>query len=100
MLPWEGQEMGKQYSEEYKQEAVKLVLEGGVSAVQAAQDLGLGLSTLQRWVSQYRSNNPAVEPLQISEREELRQLRKEVSQLKLERDILKKATAYFAKTSA
>ena len=89
----------RKFSEEYKLEAVKLVVEGGVPVAQAARDLGLGQSTLDRWVSSWRSSNPQEAPLTLSEREELRNLRKENNQLKLEREILKKAAAYFAKTS-
>ena len=90
--------MGKKFSEEYRQEAIKLVIEGGVPASRAASDLGIGESTLTKWLSAYRATNPE-QPLTLSEREELRQLRKEVLQLRMERDILKKATAYFAKNN-
>jgi transposase len=89
----------RKFSEEYKREAVKLVIEGGVAVAQAAQDLGLGQSTLEKWVAVWRSNHPQEAPLTLSEREELRDLRKENSQLKLEREILKKAAAYFARAS-
>jgi transposase len=89
----------KKFSEEYKQEAVKLVVEGGVPVAQAARDLGLGQSTLTKWIAAWRAKSPQEEPLTLSEREELRALRKEINQLKLERDILKKAAAYFAKGS-
>jgi transposase len=89
----------RKFTEEYKVEAVKLVVDGGISIGQAARDLGLATSTLERWVSKWRRENPQEAPLTISEREELRSLRKENTQLKLERDILKKAAAYFAKVS-
>ena len=88
----------RKFSEEYKLEAVRLVVEGGAPLAQAARDLGLGQSTLEKWVAAWRSKNPQEAPLTVSEREELRNLRKENNQLKLEREILKKAAAYFAKT--
>ena len=74
------------------------MIEGGAPLSQAARDLGLGQSTLEKWVAAWRSKNPQEAPLTVSEREELRNLRKENNQLKLEREILKKAAAYFAKT--
>ena len=89
--------MGKKFSEEFKAEAVRLVVEGGVPASRAASDLGIGESTLTKWLKLQRGQSP--EPLSLSEREELKQLRKENATLRMERDILKKATAYFAKVS-
>ena len=89
----------RKFTEEYKQEAVELVIGRGVSISQAAQDLGLGKSTLERWVRKYRDENPEEEPLTLSEREELRQLRKENNTLRMERDFLKKTAAFFAKGS-
>ena len=90
--------MAKKFSEEYRREAVKLVLEGGVPVKRAASDLGIGESTLTKWICAHKAETP--EPLILSEREELKQLRKDVAQLRMERDILKKATAYFAKVAA
>lgn len=90
--------MGKRFTEEYKAEAVKLVTEGGLTIGRAASDLGIGLSTLTKWLQQQRAEVP--EALSLSEREELKQLRKENATLRMERDILKKATAYFAKVSS
>jgi transposase len=89
--------MRRKFSEEFKSEAIKLVLEGGVPISRAASDLGIGESTLSRWLNGKRAETP--EPLALSEREELKQLRKENATLRMERDILKKATAYFAKVS-
>lgn len=87
----------RKFSEEFKKEAVRLVLEQGVPASQACLDLGIGRSTLEKWVSVHRqSQQPEV--VSESERTELKRLRKEVVVLKMERDILKKATAYFSKS--
>lgn len=90
--------MKRKFSTEFKAEAVKLVLEQGLAPAQAARDLGIGASTLDKWLKDARGR---VQPQVIteSEKEELKRLRKEVHYLKMERDILKKATAYFSRTS-
>ena len=90
----------RKFSAEFKDEAIRLVEEQGVSITQAAKDLGIGLSTLQKWTRMHRerksTNGQCVTEVEMSE---LRQLRKEVHRLRMERDILKKATAFFAKES-
>jgi transposase len=88
----------KQYTPEFKAEATKLVLEQGLSRAQAARDLGVAESVLGRWVQlAERDQQPGA--LTTDEREELRQLRKQVRVLRTEREILKKAAAFFAKES-
>jgi len=84
------------YSAEFKAEAVKLVMEQGLSATQAAKDLGISQSVLSRWVAAARR---AAEPgaVTAAERDELKRLRRENAILRQERDILKKAAAFFAK---
>ena len=90
--------MRRTFSKEFKEEAVKLVLDQGVKIGQAAKDLGIGLSTLDKWVAAHRkSQEPGA--LTEEERAELKRLRKENKIIRMERDILKKATAYFAKTT-
>jgi len=86
----------RKYSAEFKSESVKLVLEQGVKQAQAARDLGIPESVLGRWVSRARQQQRPGAPT-TSESEEIRRLRKEVKILRTERDILKKATAIFAK---
>ena len=91
------------FTPEFKAEAVRLVTEQGRSFVEAARDLGIGESTLRSWRQAIdkggaqpfpgRGNPPALE-------EELRRLRAEVKRLTMERDILKKATAFFARESS
>lgn len=90
--------MPKRYDEEFRREAVKLVREGGVPVARAATDLGIGESTLAKWIAASGSNGANAELVE-SERDELKRLRKENIQLRLERDILKKATAFFAKNT-
>ena len=88
--------MVRKFDEEFRREAVSLVL-GGVSAARAAADLGVSQTTLSKWVAAARASQE--EPVSETEHEELKRLRKENVQLRMERDILKKATAYFAKNS-
>ena len=87
----------KRYSPEFKQEAVDLVRRSGKSANQIAKELGIAQVSLSRWL---RESAGAPEELQpFSLQEENQRLQKEVERLKMERDILKKATAFFAKES-
>ncbi len=90
------------FSREYKLEAVKLVTERGVSVAQAARDLGLHENVLRKWVRAQRDDPPHAFPghgQMKPEAGELDRLRKEVQRLRAERDILKKAAAYFARES-
>ncbi len=88
------------YSQEFKQEAVRLVKESGMSCAKVGKDIGVCKSTIAKWVQQDRRNGGKEEALLPSEREELKRLRRENKQLKMERDILKKATVFFAKHEA
>ncbi len=82
------------YSEDFKRSSVKLALESNQPYAQTARELGLKLNTLYTWIDKNK------QPKNLEEsalQQELNGLRKEVSKLKIERDILKKAAAYFAK---
>ncbi len=85
------------FTAEFKEEAVKLVLERGLTIAQASRDLDVGESTLGRWLKLARPEGPEEEALDWSEREELKRLRRENARLREEREILKKATAFFAR---
>jgi transposase len=92
----------RRYSREFKVEAVKLVLERGVAMAQAARDLEVHVNVLRTWVRAHRTDPMHAFPgegQQKPEAAELTRLRREVARLKMERDILKKAAAYFAKES-
>lgn len=92
--------MGKRkFSNEYKESAVKLVTEQGLSTKQAASDLSIGMSTLDKWLKQYRLSQAGAPVITESELTELKRLRKEIQTVRMERDILKKAAAYFANQS-
>ena len=90
------------FSREYKLEAVKLIRDRGVSVAQAARDLGVRENLLRRWARELSADPQHAFPgqgLMKPEQAEIDGLRKEVAKLKMERDILKKAAAYFAKES-
>ena len=92
----------KRYSREFKVEAVRLVVARGVTMAQAARDLGVHVNVLRNWVREYREDPQQAFPgvgQQKRDDAEVTELRREVARLKMERDILKKAAAYFAKES-
>jgi len=91
--------MNSSYTSQFKQDAVKLAVESDQSVAQTARDLGVNGNTLYTWISKYHqpdapTNKGAGEKYPY---EELKCLRRENTRLKEERDILKKAAAYFAK---
>ena len=88
------------FSREFKLEAVKLVVERGVSVAQAAKDLDVHENVLRKWVKEFAADPGQAFPghgQMTPEQLEIEKLRREVAKLKAERDILKKAAAYFAK---
>jgi transposase len=88
----------KRYPEEFKIAAVKQVTDGGYSAPDVAQRLGVSQPTLYEWIKKYSLSEP--ERLeQQSQSAEIRRLKAELKRVTEERDILKKAAAYFAKES-
>jgi transposase-like protein len=88
----------KVYSPEYREEAVKLVIESSRPSAEVARELGVQEGTLGNWVSAYRREHAGEEPaLSVTERARLRELERETRQLRLENEFLKKAAAYFAK---
>ena len=86
----------RSFSSEFRAEGVKLVLEEGLTQSKVAQDLGLGQSLLSKWVRKARSEAESG-GVSSPERDELSRLRKENKVLKMERGILKKAAAFFAR---
>ncbi len=83
------------HSDEFKREAVKLVTDEGYSVAEAARNLGVHVNLLRSWKRKLESSEGA-ESLTEDERMELARLRAENRRLRMERDILKKATAFFA----
>ena len=89
----------RSFTREFKAETVRLVLGGGKSVPEVARDLDLTESALRLWVHQAKVDRGQGNPgeLTTAEREELQRLRREVKNLRMEREILKKAAAFFAK---
>jgi transposase len=92
----------RRFNQEFKAETVRLVLEGGKGVTEVARDLELTRSAVQRWVDQaeIEAGRGPAGALKRADRAELVQLRRENLQLRMEREILKKATAFFAKEHA
>lgn len=88
----------RKYTNEFKLEAVRLAEGDGVSAAEVARNLGIHNTLLYRWVAQF-GKNPDGTQVTPDEHEELIRLRREIKVLQEEREILKKATAFFARES-
>ncbi|SNT69650.1 transposase [Psychrobacter sp. LV10R520-6] len=93
----------REYTREFKLEAISLVIDHKRKVAEVAESLGIGISTLDNWVRKYRLEQRGVAPTQglalTDEQRELQQLRKENKRLRMERDILKKASALLASDS-
>ena len=92
----------KYYSKQFKIDAVKLVTEQGYNVSEAARNLGIHHTSLRRWKKQLETDDDHAfsdKGHMIPEKEELYRLRKENKRLRMERDILKKAAAFFANES-
>ena len=90
----------RSYTSEFKVEAVKLIRERGVSVARASRDLDVHENVLRKWVKEFGADPAQAFPghgQMKPEQQEIERLRREVAKLKAERDILKKAAAYFAK---
>jgi transposase len=88
----------KNYSPEFREEAVKMVIETSQPIAKVARELGIVEGTLGNWVNTYRREHVGEEPpLSLNERARLRELERETRELKMEVEFLKKAAAYFAK---
>ena len=88
------------YSKEFKADAVAMVLDGGRTIADVAGSIGLVEQTLGNWVRQARVDRGERAGLTTDERAELARLRRENAQLMMERDLLKRATAFWVKESA
>ena len=86
----------KRQPKEFKEEAVALVREQGYSVAQAAEAVGVTTTVLYKWKEKLEAQLEGTE-LSDDERDELKRLRKEVKELRMEKEILKKASAFFAK---
>ena len=92
----------QKYTKEYKLGAVKLITDQNYSYAEAGRSLGIAGNLISRWHKEFQAMDKDAFPGQgqlSPDQEEIRGLRQEIKQLKLEREILKKATAFFAKES-
>jgi len=87
--------MATSYTEEFRRDAVRIATTSGLTRPQIASDLGVGLSTLSKWVQKHQHDDLMSGPHEEVEKENTR-LRKEVRLLREEREILKKAAIFFA----
>jgi transposase len=87
----------RKFTAEYRLEAVRLVIDTSRPIAQVARDLGINEGTLGNWVGKYRADHPVSEELAVDERARLKELERENRELRMERDFLKKAAAFFAK---
>ena len=90
----------RRFTAEFKREAVRLARQEGVSRAKVAQELGLHVTMLARWVREAQEGKWEMapgKPLRTEQQQELERLRRELKRVTTERDILKKAVGYFAK---
>lgn len=91
------QEKRRKYSPEFKSEAARLVVETSRPIAEVARELGINEGTLGAWVNKYRTEHAGDEPpLTLSERARLRELEREVRELRMKTEFLGKAAAFFA----
>lgn len=87
----------RKFSPEFRDEAVKMVIETSRPVAHVARELGLNEGTLGNWVARYRQENSGEQPgLSVDERARLREMERENQELRMENEFLKKAAAYFA----
>ena len=88
----------QKYTPEFREQAAKIVVGGQRPIAEVAREYGLGETTLGNWVKRYRADHVGEEPpLELSERAELAELRRQNRELEMENAFLKKAAAYFAR---
>jgi transposase len=88
------------YTATFKDEAVKMVIDGSLPIASVARDLGINPGTLGNWVDKYRDAHPvSEEPLSVSDRVRLKELEAENRELRMKNEFLGKAAAFFARES-
>jgi len=87
----------RSFTPEYKEQVARMVVEESRAIPSTAREIGVNQQTLRNWVGEYRKNHAGDEPpLTLSERARLRELEQEVRDLRLEKEFLGKAAAFFA----
>ena len=93
-------EQRRRFSAQFEAEAVQMVIETGKPVAEVARDLGINAGTLANWVNAWRRENPETEqPVSPSERARVAEMEEEIRRLRMENEFLKKAAAFFARTS-
>lgn len=87
----------RKFTPEYRDEAVKMVIQTQRPIAEVARELGINEGTLGNWANKYRREHPVTEELSLPDRAKLRELERENRELRLQNDFLKKAAAYFAR---
>ena len=87
----------RKFTQEYRHEAVLMIIQSQRPIAQVARELGINEGTLGTWLSKYRSEHPVTEELSLPDRAKLKELERENRELRLMNDFLKKAAAYFAR---
>lgn len=92
----------RRYTQEFKAEAVRQAIEPGVSKAKVASDLQINATMLSKWIHDAgpQGSNAKADSSAVALAQEVQRLHQELTRVKMERDILKKATAYFAKESS
>ena len=88
----------RKFTDEFKAETVKVIQTSGRTVGSVARELSIGETAVRRWVKQVEASGSA-DTLTVDERSELQRLRKQNQELRMEKEILRKATAFFAKES-
>lgn len=100
-VPMSQKQKRQKFNEEFKADAVSLVIEQGYSASNVGKRLGIHHSSISRWVREHQEREGSTDGLSRADIEaENRRLKKEIKRLEMEREILKKAAAFFAKESS
>ena len=90
----------RRFSDEFKRDAAALVIDTGRPVAQVARELGVYESSLGRWVAQERDRRGETDELSTAERDRLRELEREVADLRMERDLLKRSVAFWVKETS
>jgi transposase-like protein len=99
-VPEEKKRSRRKFSEEFKRDAAALVVDTGRPVAQVARELDVYESSLGRWVAQLRADRGETDALTTDERARLRELEREVADLRMERDLLKRSVAFWVRETS
>ncbi|MDQ3028654.1 MAG: transposase [Actinomycetota bacterium] len=99
-MPEEKKRSRRKFSEEFKRDAAALVVDTGRPVAQVARELDVYESSLGRWVAQLRADRGETDALTTDERARLRELEREVADLRMERDLLKRSVAFWVRETS